>query len=226
VNALTITEMTTRGLTRRRGAAALLLALPLAFYLVRHDLPGQSVRFLAIGLAWAASTLALFATLDARAAEPRLVVAGWSRRDLVGGRVAALLGVALAMAATYLGIVTIDRQVDDLAGIALMLGVTACTGVVLGTALGALAARELEGALALFILAGLQFMANPPSTLAHLLPFWSTRELGTYAVDGADAASLDAAMIHAAVTVLLCALVTVTATAHRLTPGPQAPYGE
>jgi len=217
VNALTITEMTTRGLTRRRAAAALMLALPLAFYCVRHDLPGQSVRFLAIGLAWAASTLALFAALGARAGEPRLVVAGWSRRDLVGGRVVALLGVALAMAAAYWCIVAVDEQVDDLAGIALMLGVTACTSVALGTALGALAARELEGALALFILAGLQFMADPPSVLAHLLPFWSTRELGTVAVDGADAASLDAALTHATITVLLCALVTVAATAHRLT---------
>ena len=145
MNAMTITEMTTRGLTRRRVAAALMLALPLAFYLVRHDLPGQSVRFLAIGLAWAASTFALFAALGAREGEQRLVVAGWSRRDLVGGRVAALLGVALAMAAVYWAIVAFDQQVDDLAGIALMLAVTACTGVALGTALGALAARELEG---------------------------------------------------------------------------------
>ena len=136
MNALTIAEMTTRGLTRRRVAAALMLALPLAFYLVRDDLPGQSVRFLAIGLAWAASTLALFAALGAREGEQRLVVAGWSRRDLLGGRVAALLGVALAMVAIYWAIVAFDQQVDDLAGIALMLGVTACTGVALGTALG------------------------------------------------------------------------------------------
>jgi hypothetical protein len=139
VDVLTITEMTTRGLTRRRAAAALMVALPLAFYLVRHDLPGQSVRFLAIGLAWAASTLALFAALGARAGETRLVVAGWSRRDLVGGRVVALLGVAVAMAAAYWGIVAVDEQVGDLAGVALMLGVTASTSVALGTALGALA---------------------------------------------------------------------------------------
>ena len=45
---------------------------------------------------------------------------------------AALLGVALAMVAIYWAIVAFDQQVDDLAGIALMLGVTACTGVALG----------------------------------------------------------------------------------------------
>jgi hypothetical protein len=218
VNALTITEMTVRGVTRRRAAALLMLALPLAFYLVRHDLPGQSVRFLAIGLAWAASTLALFAALGARAGEPRLVVAGWSPLDLVGGRVTALLAIALVMAVGYLTVVAVDEQVDDVAGVALMLGVTAGTAVALGTALGALATRELEGALALFIVAGLQFMADPPTLLAHLLPFWSTRELGTHAVDGADAASLEAALTHAAVTVLVCVLVTVAATARRLTP--------
>ena len=57
--------------------------------------------------------------------------------------------------------------------------------------------RELEGALALFIIAGLQFMADPPTLIAHLLPFWSTRELGTWAIDGPDAASLAAALTHA-----------------------------
>ena len=147
MNALTIAEMTTRGLTRRRVAAALMLALPLAFYLVRDDLPGQSVRFLAIGLAWAASTLALFAALGAREGDQRLVVAGWSRRDLLGGRVAALLGVALAMVAIYWAIVAFDQQVDDLAGIALMLGVTACTGVALGKGARRVRTRGRAGAL-------------------------------------------------------------------------------
>ena len=190
--------MTVRGIARRRASLALLLALPLLFYLVRHELPGQSVRFLALGLAWAASTLALFAALAARESEPRLRLNGWS-------------WLALA----YLALGAVDRQVDRTLAVGLMLAVTACIGVVTGTALGAAVKRELEGALALFIIAGLQFMADPPTLLAHLLPFWSTRELGTWAIDGPDAASLGAAFTHAGATLALGAALTVALTARR-----------
>ena len=210
-----VAEMTVRGIARRRASLALLLALPLLFYLVRHDLPGQSVRFLALGLAWAASTLALFAALAARESEPRLRLSGWSWRALVGGRVAGLLAVTVLLALAYLALVAVDRQVDRTPAVGLMLAVTACTGVVVGTALGAAVRRELEGALALFIIAGLQFMADPPTLLAHLLPFWSTRELGTWAIDGPDAASLGAALIHAGATLLLGAAIIVALTARR-----------
>lgn len=214
--ALTVGEMTLRGVGRRRGSLALLVALPLAFYLVRHGQPGQAVRFLGIGLGWAASTLALFAALAARAAEPRLRVGGWSWRELLAGRAGALLAVGLALAALFALLVAVDRPVDRTAAVALMLGVTALTAVALGTALGALVTRELEGALVLFLVAGTQFMADPATTFAHVLPFWSTRELATYAVDGAAAGSLTAALAHAAATVLLCTLLALAATARRL----------
>ena len=88
--AVIVAEMTLRGLARRRGTLVLLLALPLLFYAARHSLPGQSVRFLALGEAWAVSTLALFAALAARSTEPRLRVGGWSWRALLAGRVAGL----------------------------------------------------------------------------------------------------------------------------------------
>ncbi len=210
-----LAEMTVRGIARRRASLALLLALPRLFYLVRHDVPGQSVRFLALGLAWAASTIALFAALAARECEPRLRLGGWSWRALVGGRVAGLLAVTMLLALAYFALVAVDRQVDRPAAVGLMLAVTACTGVVTGTALGAVVPRELEGALALFIVAGLQFMADPPTLLAHLLPFWSTRELGTWAVDGPGAGSLGAALTHASGTLVLGAAVAVALTARR-----------
>ena len=92
-----------------------------------------------------------------------------------------------------------------------MLAITACTAVAVGTALGALVRREQDGALLLFIVAGLQFIANPPTLLAHVLPFWSTRELGTWAIDGPQAASITAALAHAGVTVLACALIASSA---------------
>jgi hypothetical protein len=64
--------------------------------------------------------------------------------------------------------------------------------------------------------AGLQFIADPPTLLAHLLPYWSTRELATWAVDGTGSPA--AALAHAAATVLLCALITVVSTPRRGRP--------
>ncbi|HWK28204.1 MAG TPA: hypothetical protein VNS09_16685 [Solirubrobacter sp.] len=90
---------------------------------------------------------------------------------------------------------------------------TACTAVAAGSALGAVARREQDGALALFIVAGLQFIADPPTLLAHVLPFWSTRELATWAVDGTGSPA--AGLAHAAATVAVCALVSVPLRARR-----------
>ncbi|ADB49319.1 hypothetical protein [Conexibacter woesei] len=213
---VTVGEMTLRGIVRRRLSLVLLLALPLAFYLARHSQPWQAVRFLGIGLAWATSTVALFAAIAARSAEPRLRVGGWSWRDLVAGRVGALLALGIVLAAPYFVLIAVDRPVGRIAATGLMLLVTAVTGVAVGSALGAFVARELEGALLLFIVAGMQFVADPPTLLAHLLPFWSTRELATYAIEGAAAGSLGDAFAHAAATVLICTLATVTLSARRL----------
>jgi hypothetical protein len=69
---LIVAEVTLRGLARRRLALDVdLILLPLTMYVAQHDHVGQSVRFLALGLAWATSTAALFATIAAREIEPR-----------------------------------------------------------------------------------------------------------------------------------------------------------
>ncbi|MBB4663732.1 hypothetical protein [Conexibacter arvalis] len=214
---LSVGEMTLRGLSRRRASLALLFALPLAFYLARHGQPWQAVRFLGVGLAWAASTIALFAALDARGTEPRLRVSGWSWRDLVAGRVGAIALLGLVLAGCYVALVAVDRPIGTTGSLALALAVTAITGVATGSALGALAPRELEGALLLFIVAGLQMVVDPEAGAARLLPFWSTRELMTRAIEGSSSsASLAAALVHAGATVALCALVTAIASRRRI----------
>lgn len=212
----TVAEMTLRALVRRRASLALFVLLPLVFYLARHGQPWQSVRFLGIGLAWAASSLALFGTLAACTTEPRLRVAGWSWRALLAGRVAALLGLTLALALAYYALVAIDQPIGDTAAIGLMLAVTACTGVAVGTALGTLVARDLEGALLLFIVAGLQVMVDPAGTLAHLLPFWSTREIATAAIEGSGTGSITDGLVHTAIVLFLCAILTIALTARQL----------
>ena len=143
---LTMAEMTVRGLLRRRGSLVLMVALPLAFYVARHELVGQSIRFLAFGLAWAISTLALFAALDARQTEARLVVSGWTRRALVGGRVLALLGIGVVLTLAYLALILADdRPVAREPSIALLLGATAVIAVAPGTMLGAVSPASWRG---------------------------------------------------------------------------------
>jgi hypothetical protein len=217
---LTAGEMTLRGLLRRRASLALLVALPLAFYLARHSQPWQAVRFLGVGLAWAVSTVALFASLSARETEPRLRTGGWSWRDLVAGRVASIALLALLLTGGYVVLLALDDPIGTTGSLALALVATALTGVAAGSALGALAPRELEGALLLFLVAGMQVVVDPAGTVAKLLPFWSTRELTTRAVEGsASTASLGAALAHAGATVAVCALVTAVASRRRIGRG-------
>jgi drug/metabolite transporter (DMT)-like permease len=130
---------------------------------------------------------------------------------LLTGRVAGLLAIALSLALAYFLLLAADRRPDRALAIGLMLAVTACTAVAIGSALGVLVRREQDGALALFLVAGLQFIADPPTLLAHLLPFWSTRELSTWAVDGPESAAPATALAHAAATVVACALIASAA---------------
>jgi hypothetical protein len=195
---------------------ALLILLPLTMYFAQHDHVGQSVRFLALGLAWATSTVALFATIAAREIEPRLVVAGWWWLDLLAGRLFALIMLALALAAGYMALIVLNRPIDNDAAVGLDLVVTAVIAVLLGALFGVAAPRELDGVLVLFIVSSLQFIADPPTALAQLLPFWSTRELATYAIDGADAGSLDEGLRHAGITAAGLGTATIILTRIRL----------
>jgi uncharacterized membrane protein len=209
--AAVVSEMTVRALLRRRTAVAILVAMPLAFYLSRRSATGQSVRSLIFGISWAMSTVAFFAAVAAQEVEPRLRLAGWGRAVLVGGRLLGLLTVGGAIGTAFFLLVALDRDVHSLGVVALDFAVTALTAVAFGTALGAVVQRELEGALVIFFVAGLQATVNPYDAVAKLLPFWSSRELGTVAVDGPAHASLTAALLHASVVVVLCVVVVVLA---------------
>ncbi len=92
---LTVAEMTARDLLRRRTAVALLALVPLAFYLARHEMVGQSIRFASIGLAWAVSTFAAFAAAAGRGLDPQLRVAGYRAWQLLAGRLISLFGIGL-----------------------------------------------------------------------------------------------------------------------------------
>lgn len=218
-------EATLRGLLRRYLSLALLVLLPLVFFAARREHVGQSIRFLVLGVAWAVSTVAFFAAVAARQVERQLGVAGWSWRSLLAGRIGALLGLGLVLSGGYLALVVVDQPVRSNAGVALDLAATTLVAVVLGSFLGTIVTRELEGALVLFMVSGLQFMVDPASGLAPLLPFWSSRELATYAVDGPGAGDLTDGLLHAAVAAAVLAAGTVWVSSNRLRVGHRRAAG-
>lgn len=214
---LIVAEMVARDLLRRRVALAMLALVPLAFYLARHhDMVGQSIRFASLGLAFGVSALALFAGTAAKSAEPRLRIGGFRSWELYTGRLAALIGIGLALGAVYWGIIAVDQDLPRPGAVGLMMAATVVVAAPLGLLIGAIVPRDLEGALLLISLIGLQFLMDPAKSSAKLLPLWSNRELGTYAVDGTDSGYLQRGLEHGAACTLLLVGLTATLTLVRL----------
>ena len=208
-------EATIRAVLRRRLAVGILITMPVAFYLVTHDSVGRSIRALVFGISWAVSTVAFFATVSARDVEPRLGLAGWRRRDLVLGRLAGLIGLVLVLSAVFGALVGIDQDVRSLSAVVVDFVVTGAVAVAVGTTVGAVIGKEMEGTLILFFLAGLQAIANPFDAWSRALPFWSSRELGTWAVDGPEIGSLPEGLTHSLIVIALCGLLVALSSRAR-----------
>ncbi|MEM8924844.1 MAG: hypothetical protein AAGD35_15175 [Actinomycetota bacterium] len=189
---------------RRRLAVGILVVMPVAFYLVTHDTVGRSVRSLVFGISWAVSTVAFFATIAARDIEPRLALAGWRRIDLIIGRLIGLGIAVLGLTLAFGTLVGLDQDVRSVSAVFVDFAVTGAVAVAVGTTVGSVISREMEGTLVLFFLAGLQAIANPFDAWSRALPFWSSRELGTWAVDGPAVGSLTDGLLHAAATIIVC----------------------
>jgi len=204
---LTVAEMALREVLRRRSVLLILALLPLAFYLSRRgDHLGQSIRFVCLGIGWALSTAALFAGNAARGLEPRLRLSGYATHQLYLGRLGAMWAVGLALALPYLVLIRVDQHDVRYGAVAVIMLLTVAVAAPFGLLLSALLPRELEGTLVLLIVIGLQMMLDPAGTAARVLPFWFSREIGTYAVDHTDDGYLHRGLLHA--TIVLAALLT------------------
>jgi hypothetical protein len=202
-------RMTVVSVLRRPFAVLGMLALPVAFYAVSHDAVGRSIRSLVFGLSWSLSTIAFFVTSFARQLEPRLVLVGWRARALHHGRTIGLMAFSLTLAAALWVLVAVDQPVRSVPAVGVDFAVTAAVAIAFGIALGTIVHSELQGALVLFFFAGLQSVADPFDAWTRLLPFWSTRELSTWAVDGPDVGSAADGLLHAIVVIGLCTIVVV-----------------
>ncbi|RSN64135.1 hypothetical protein DMH12_03690 [Streptomyces sp. WAC 04229] len=208
IRTLRMAEMTLRELLRRRGVLSLLLLVPLVFYLGRHDQAGQAIRFASLGVGFAVSTAALFSAVGGREIEPRLTLSGFRPRHLYLGRMLALLTAGLLISALYAVVVIVDQEVADPRAVALELALTTLVAVPLGLLLGLAVSRDLEGTLLLISVIGAQMVIDPANDAAKALPFWSTREIITYAVDGAGSGSLTSGVTHALVATGLLVLAS------------------
>ncbi|WP_030435448.1 hypothetical protein [Actinoplanes subtropicus] len=193
---LTVAEMVLRDLARRRTVLGMLFLLPLAFYAARHDQTGQAIRFASLGLGWGASTAGLFSGNSAKTVEPRLRLVGYSSLALLIGRLASLLLVSWAIAGAYFLLIYFDQDIRRPGALALMLMLTALIAVPLGMLIGALVPRDLEGTLLLIGLVGVQMAVDPAKSSSKYLPFWSSREIGTYVVDNVDSGYLTRGLQH------------------------------
>jgi hypothetical protein len=210
---IVVAEMALRELLRRRTVLVILLLLPLAFYLSRRgDHLGQSIRFVFLGLGWAMSTAALFAGSAARRIEPRLRLSGYRSHHLVLGRLTALWTVGLLLSLPYFILIRFDQDHVRYGAVAVVMVLTVAVAAPFGLLLSAALPRELEGTLVLLVVVGLQMMMDPAGTASQFLPFWFSREIGTYAVDLTDGGYLQRGLVHGGVFfVLLTALVATTA---------------
>ncbi|WP_134324154.1 hypothetical protein [Cumulibacter soli] len=224
MQAWTIARLTVRELLRRRSVGISLIILPLAFYLARHEVSGQAVRMLVLGLGWAVATLALFTTVASLGLDRRLRVAGYRISTLIGGRLAALVFIGLVLAAAYFVIVAIDQDLDRLWAICVMMLCAITIGSVLGVVIGMLLRRELEGALVLLTILATQMIADPDGSLAKVMPFWSVRQVATYTIDEEASSYLAGGIGHGVLTLLSLGIVCAVVSVARLRIHPPDRY--
>ncbi|PYC73323.1 hypothetical protein C7C45_06430 [Micromonospora arborensis] len=214
---VTVAEMTLRELLRRRGVLLLLLLMPLTFYLIRRDAYlGQSVRSLLLGVGWAVSTAALFATTAARELEPRLRLAGYRPHHLYLGRMLGLWTVGVVISVPFFLLPMIDGADLRYGGLAAAMLCSVGVAAPFGMLIGALLPRELEGTLLLLTVVTVQMLIDPAGSGARLTPFWSSREIATWAVDHTDQGYLARGVLHGVVVTALLALSVAAVASVRL----------
>ncbi|GID26645.1 hypothetical protein [Paractinoplanes brasiliensis] len=213
---LVVARLSALEVSRRRAALLLVITLPFWFYLVRRDLSGQSTRALTLGIGWAISTLTLFVVNASRGVDPRLRLTGASVTGIIAGRLLAMTGAGMALALGYWTMVAVDQDLPHLWAAGVMMLVSALVAAPVGSLIGAILPRELDGALALLSISSVQMLADPAGLIAKLMPFWSAREVGNYAVDGGSIDLVWRGLAHAGVTWLICVLGTLAVFHWRL----------
>ena len=177
---VTVAEMQLRDLMRRRTAVLLIAALPMTWYLAELAAGvSYAVGTGVLGMAWSTATAPLFAVLGARHVDQRLVLAGYRPRDIVLGRLIALLNIATLLALLFGVVMVIGSRPTRPGDVFLALLLTAVVSTPIGWLTAALVPRELEGTLLLIALVGLQ-ISIPVGEAEWLVPYWAPLRLTDY----------------------------------------------
>lgn len=176
-------EMHGRDLTRRHVALALLIALPLAFYLTSIGSSG-AVPLIAggIGMAFSVSGATLFSVLSSEEVDQRLVLGGYRPLELLLGRMAFLGPLGLLVGAGFSILMWLVTDPLRPWVMALGVAVVALQSIPFGLAVGAVVPRELEGTLVLIGVVGMQLAMEPDAAAAKALPFYGAGRLFESAV--------------------------------------------
>jgi hypothetical protein len=198
MNALLLARVQARDLLRRRLALALLVSMPLTFFLVTFatetsDHTWSSMSG-AIGLGFAVAGASFFAMLAARGVDPRLALAGWRPWQLIVGRLLLLYALAAVIAAAFLALMWLLWQPPKPAALILAVIATALVSVPLGLAVAAVLPRELEGTLIVIVLIGIQMSLPTASSAGPYTPLWGAQRLTEAAAKGGH---LGAPLLHA-----------------------------
>jgi hypothetical protein len=218
VNALLLARVQARDLLRRRLAVGLLVAMPLAFYLVSYAAEDPTVREWsavsgAIGLGFAVAGASFFAMLAARGVDPRLVLAGWRPWQLVGGRLLMLNVLAFGIGGGFLAVMWPMWGPPHPSALVLAIATTALVSVPLGLAVAALLPRELEGTLVVIVLIGIQMSLPASASATKYTPLWGPMQLTEVASYGGDLAG---PVLHAVACAAVVLLIAVLAWQRRL----------
>lgn len=188
MNALLLARVQARDLLRRRLALALLVSMPVAFFLVTFSTETTDHTWSsmsgAIGLGFAVAGASLFAMLAARGVDPRLALAGWRPWQLIVGRLLLLYGLAAAIAATFVALMWVLWRPPHPAALLLAVAATALVSVPLGLAVAAVLPRELEGTLVVIVLIGIQMSVPTGSSVGPYTPLWGAQRLTAAAAGG------------------------------------------
>jgi hypothetical protein len=174
----TVAEMQARDLVRRRAALLLLLGLPMSWY-VAEAAAGvdYAVGTGVLAMAWSAAAAPLFAFLGARAVDQRLVQAGYRQRDIVIGRLLALIAICSIMAVGLGIVMAVGSRPDRIQDVFLALALTILVSTSVGWLTSSVVPRELEGTLLLIGVVGLQ-ISIPVSGRADLvIPYYGPLRL-------------------------------------------------
>lgn len=170
-------EMHSRDLLRRRVALALLLALPLAYYLASYGAEPEGEVAGGVGLAFSVAGATLFSLLSSRDVDQRLVLAGYRPVELLIGRLLFLGPFGLLISVAFSGLMTWMSDPERPGVLLLAASLAALQAVALGLAIGASVPRELEGTLVLIGVVGLQLAARSDTWTSRVLPLHGVRRL-------------------------------------------------